>query len=112
LLLRLGVAALAAIVSSASLAQTEAASSASAASNAPATAAPDPRVVEAERRLVLSRRRAAQTQRNEQYNQMIMAGLDAAPADADQPDGHRAPSKHRVVTPKGHPAPVRAQDKP
>jgi hypothetical protein len=80
--------------------------------NVPTATAPDPRAAEAERRLVLSRRRAVQMQQNEQYNQAIMAAPESTVADEARHPGRRTRSKHRVIAPSGHPAPVEAGANP
>jgi hypothetical protein len=62
------------------------------------SSAPDPRLVEAQRRQTLSHRRRAQIQQNEQNNRMLMASQESPIADKTRRRPHRAPSMHRSTT--------------
>jgi hypothetical protein len=64
----------------------------------PTSSAPDPRLVEAQRRQTLSHRRRAQIQQNEQNNRMLMASQESPIADKTRQRPHRAPNMHRSTT--------------
>jgi hypothetical protein len=70
--------------------------------------APDPRAVEAQRRLILSHRRREQIQENAERSRRLTASQESGVvADIARRSRHRAVSMHRSTTPQGRRA-VRA----